>query len=214
MSTKVTWLFGRPEIHEGNDYHLYYDYADGKIHLEIRGEEVPLPPKLERELRYIHSLYEAVLGFAGIVKALVEHVGTDKAYASIIRDIGPGAFGVLNNEEEEDEDFDVDELVQRVKDIEEGREFFYDEREVREFLELGYHQHVILNDSGIEAYYYYDVLNGRIIVAFVSDGSVDVRLGLEDALQYLSEHNVSQRDMRKFLATATEFLRAQEKEGE
>lgn len=59
MSTKVTWLYGDPNRDgEENDYHLYFDFKDFSVHLEINGKEIWLPPKLRKELEEIWEIYE------------------------------------------------------------------------------------------------------------------------------------------------------------
>ena len=71
MSTKETWLYGVPEIDgKENDYHLYFDYRDMNVHLEINGKEVDLPPKLREELKEVFSVYHAVVS---LVSRAVAH---------------------------------------------------------------------------------------------------------------------------------------------
>lgn len=36
MSTKKSYFWGE-------DYHIYFDYADYKIHLQIKGKEIDIP---------------------------------------------------------------------------------------------------------------------------------------------------------------------------
>lgn len=54
MSTKVTIAFANREMH-GEDFHLYFDYADMDIHLEINGKEVSLPTRLKE---WIYTMWE------------------------------------------------------------------------------------------------------------------------------------------------------------
>ena len=53
MSTKVSYLYGK-------NYHLYFDFKDDKVHLEINGREVELPDELQKELERLWQIYDCV----------------------------------------------------------------------------------------------------------------------------------------------------------
>lgn len=59
MSTKTTIAYANKEEH-GEDFHLYYDYADMQVHLRIEGKEVPLPPRLQGWIQNAHDLIQGV----------------------------------------------------------------------------------------------------------------------------------------------------------
>lgn len=86
MSTKSTIFYGHPREHgKENDYHLYYDYADMDLHLEINGKEVPLPPKLRWELLEVIETYKALQELIARVFASVESTATLNAWRSHFR---------------------------------------------------------------------------------------------------------------------------------
>jgi len=105
MSTKVTLLYGVAEVDgEENDYHLYYDYIDGEIHLEIKGKEVELPPKLRQELKHIFALYSMAINLFSKLAAIAEYRGDVEAEKKIIASLGKTAFGrsIFKDQDEEE----------------------------------------------------------------------------------------------------------------
>ena len=93
MSTKITLLYGWPKFDgEENDYHLYYDIADGIVHLRIKDREIELPPKLSKELREIFSIYKSVVDLVASLIAHAEYRGDLDFYRKIIGRIGETSF--------------------------------------------------------------------------------------------------------------------------
>jgi len=87
MSTKATIFYGDPREHgKENDYHLYYDYADLDLHLEINGREVPLPPKLRWELLEAIEAYRALRDLVARMVASAESAATLNAWRAYFRD--------------------------------------------------------------------------------------------------------------------------------
>ena len=59
MSTKVTIAYASPSTHN-EDFHLYFDYADMQVHLEIDGREIPLPSRLQAWIYNTWSILESL----------------------------------------------------------------------------------------------------------------------------------------------------------
>jgi len=59
MSTKVTIAYASPSTHK-EDFHLYFDYADYRVHLEIDGREIPLPSRLQAWIYNVWSVLESL----------------------------------------------------------------------------------------------------------------------------------------------------------
>ncbi len=61
MSTKVTIAYAVPSEH-GEDFHLYFDYSDFQVHLEIDGKEIPLPSRLQAWIYNVWRTWESMKG--------------------------------------------------------------------------------------------------------------------------------------------------------
>ena len=59
MSTKVTIAYALPSEHN-EDFHLYFDYYDYEVHLEINGHEIPLPSRLQAWIYNTWSVLESL----------------------------------------------------------------------------------------------------------------------------------------------------------
>ena len=220
MSTKVTWLYDIPERDgEENDYHLYFDYKDFTVHLEINGKEVCLPPKLRSELEEVFRLYFDVVNTVARVVAHAQYRGLVNSYLSAIERVGKGAFGRSDDYDGgEDGDDELtpeerEELRRRIEELEKGESYTFDEDEVKEYLEKGYHTHVHLNDSGLELQYLYNAASGEILVVIDDGEDVEVLSGIQPALDYIVKRGATKRDVKKFLETAVGFLRARGSNG-
>ena len=124
MSTKVTWFYGNPERDgKENDYHLYFDYADFGVHLEINGKEVKLPPKLQKELELLHDIFESATYLAGALYAIAEYRGAIDFYRHRIEEIGKGALGRYKtpddsiDSDKKEEVEDLDKIIEEIRSI-------------------------------------------------------------------------------------------------
>jgi len=105
VSTKVSWLYGIPEKHGlENDYHLYFDYADFSVHLEINGKEVPLPPKLRRELKDLYDFFSDALYIIAKAYVLAKKYGKFEVAESVVND---DVLIVPKDEKERDDDREI-----------------------------------------------------------------------------------------------------------
>ena len=78
-------MYGIPEKDgEENSYHLYYDYADMSVHLEINGKEVELPPKLRKELEHVFELYFAIVDLVGRLVAHADRLSRINAWSTVL----------------------------------------------------------------------------------------------------------------------------------
>ena len=214
MSTKVSLLWG-------DGYHLYFDYKDFQLHLELNGEEVPLPKKLREELYEIISVYESLTALVARVFAHAFRRGELKAWLNHLK-LGEVADKLIKeredvDEEEEDVDYtpeELEELEKRVTRLELGVDYTYTLDEVMAHLDKGFSNFIEFPELGYHVVMAVDTEDGKDVFIVHDDDANKVfeTKSIIELINFLHQKGAGIAQLRKFLDSYADYYFARYKD--
>lgn len=212
MSTKVSLLWG-------DDYHLYFDYKDFQLHLELNGEEVPLPKKLREELYEIISVYESLTALVarafahavkrGEVNAWLNHLSLSEVADRLIKK--------REEEGEEDDEYSPDELKEleeRVIRLDLGLDYTYTLDEVMSHFDKGFSNFIEFPELGYHVVFAIDTDDGKDVFIVHNDSGEKVyeTKSIIDLINFLHSKGAGIAHLRKFLDSYADYYFALHKD--